>query len=79
MVNWIDLVDSNSHDKLPNGMRCKAKDVCPRLARQGNCGKRWIALKPDKKCPYNVKPHQKYKKVKEFCKKSCEGKQNFLH
>ena len=71
MIHWSEPTNSKCRDKLPNGLRCRAKDICPRLAKKGLCKQKWIALKPDKKCLYNVKRQAQFKSVKKFCKKSC--------
>ena len=71
MIHWSESTNSKCRDKLPNGLRCRAKDICPRLAKKGLCKQKWIALKPDKKCLYNVKRQAQFKSVKKFCKKSC--------
>ena len=73
MVHWVDSAASQCRNALPNGLqnRCKAKKICPYLAKNGHCNKRWINMKPDEKCTYQVKPHQRFKQVKEFCQKAC--------
>ena len=71
MIHWSEPTNSKCRDKLPNGLRCRAKDSCPRLAKKGLCKQKWIALEPDKKCLYNLKRQAQFKPVKKFCKKSC--------
>jgi len=71
MIHWSESTNSKCRDKLPNGLRCRAKAICPRLAKKGLCKQKWITLKPDKKCLYNVKRQAHFKSVKKFCQKSC--------
>ena len=82
MAHWVDSAASRCRDALPNGLqkRCNAKKICPYLAKNDHCNKRWISMKPDTKCSYLVKAHQRFKRVKQSCQKACKvcGNDNLL-
>jgi len=73
MAHRDDSAASRCRDALPNGLqkRCNAKKICPYLAKNDHCNKRWISMKPDTKCSYHVKAHQRFKRIKEYCQKAC--------
>ena len=81
MIHWANSAASECLNELPDGIpkRCKAKDVCPFLARKGKCNKQWKDLEPiyhpirDKYCTFSeLDGVTRMMKVRKFCEKSCK-------